>query len=176
MVFRCSLMDLTTAGKGVQLMLKRKPRVVEWNSCIDVPLSRGVLVHVLLLDRCTRPAEKRGTAHADLLVGAQVLADQCKQSAGDSIWVSAQSFCNIPSYFIVIDERCDPLCCDGSGRAGPELWVACCPQLLPFLCVINLTASSRICQNENRILVAVFISSPSNYERWNQTLRFKKSA
>lgn len=45
-------------------------------------------VHVLLLDRCTRPAEKRGTAHADLLVGAQVLADQCKQSAGDSIWVS----------------------------------------------------------------------------------------
>jgi hypothetical protein len=24
-------------------MLKRKPRVVEWNSCIDVPLSRGVL-------------------------------------------------------------------------------------------------------------------------------------
>ena len=96
-------------------MLKRKPRVVEWNSCIDVPLSRGVLgrmepkliigdwslknglandrfwasvVHVLLLDRCTRPAEKRGTAHADLLVGAQVLADQCKQSAGDSIWVS----------------------------------------------------------------------------------------
>ncbi|XP_059350903.1 putative protein kinase C delta type homolog isoform X3 [Daphnia carinata] len=75
------------AGKGVQLMLKRKPRVVEWNSCIDVPLSRGVLVHVLLLDRCTRPAEKRGTAHADLLVGAQVLADQCKQSAGDSIWL-----------------------------------------------------------------------------------------
>lgn len=117
-------------------------------------------VHVLLLDRCTRPAEKRGTAHADLLVGAQVLADQCKQSAGDSIWVSAQSFCNIPSYFIVIDERCDPLCCDGSGRAGPELWVACCPQLLPFLCVINLTASSRICQNENRILVAVFIPPP----------------
>lgn len=103
-------------------MLKRKPRVVEWNSCIDVPLSRGVLgnyfpintgrsvrpgydvricslflsliddaVHVLLLDRCTRPAEKRGTAHADLLVGAQVLADQCKQSAGDSIWVSPTS-------------------------------------------------------------------------------------
>lgn len=34
------------AGKGVQLMLKRKPRVVEWNSCIDVPLSRGVLGNV----------------------------------------------------------------------------------------------------------------------------------
>ena len=54
-------------------------------------------VHVLLLDRCTRPAEKRGTAHADLLVGAQVLADQCKQSAGDSIWVSR----TIILYFIV---------------------------------------------------------------------------
>jgi len=76
------------AGKGVQLMQKRKPRVVEWNSCIDVPCSRGILVHVLLLDRYTRPAEKRGTAHADLLVGAQVLADQCKQSAGESVWVS----------------------------------------------------------------------------------------
>jgi hypothetical protein len=49
------------------------------------------------LDRCTRPAEKRGTAHADLLVGAQVLADQCKQSAGDSIWVSR----TIILYFIV---------------------------------------------------------------------------
>lgn len=24
-------------------MQKRKPRVVEWNSCIDVPLVRGVL-------------------------------------------------------------------------------------------------------------------------------------
>ena len=24
-------------------MQKRKPRVVEWNSCVDVPLSRGVL-------------------------------------------------------------------------------------------------------------------------------------
>lgn len=69
-------------------MHKRKPRVVEWNSCIDVPFSRGILVHVLLLDRYTRPAEKRGTAHADLLVGAQVLADQCKQSAGESVWVS----------------------------------------------------------------------------------------
>ena len=69
-------------------MQKRKPRVVEWNSCIDVPFSRGILVHVLLLDRYTRPAEKRGTAHADLLVGAQVLADQCKQSAGESVWVS----------------------------------------------------------------------------------------
>ena len=76
------------AGKGVQLMQKRKPRVVEWNSCIDVPFSRGILVHVLLLDRYTRPAEKRGTAHADLLVGVQVLADQCKQSAGESVWVS----------------------------------------------------------------------------------------
>lgn len=41
--FSMLLMDLTTAGKGVQLMLKRKPRVVEWNSCIDVPLGRGVL-------------------------------------------------------------------------------------------------------------------------------------
>lgn len=30
-------------GRNVQLMQKRKPRVVEWNSCIDVPLGRGVL-------------------------------------------------------------------------------------------------------------------------------------
>ena len=29
-------------------MLKRKPRVVEWNSCIDVPLSRGVLGNIYL--------------------------------------------------------------------------------------------------------------------------------
>ena len=68
-------------------MQKRKPRVIEWNSCIDVPLVRGVLVHVLLLDRCDRQTSEKRT-HADLLVGAQVLADQCKQSAGESLWVS----------------------------------------------------------------------------------------
>ena len=68
-------------------MQKRKPRVIEWNSCVDVPLVRGVLVHVLLLDRCDRQTSDKRT-HADLLVGAQVLADQCKQSAGESLWVS----------------------------------------------------------------------------------------
>ena len=83
-------------------MQERKPRVVEWNSCIDVPLSRGVLVHVLVLDRCTRPAEKRGTAHADLLVGAQVLADQCKQSAGDSIWVCHTAYIIVPISYVSV--------------------------------------------------------------------------
>ena len=68
-------------------MQKRKSRVIEWNSCIDVPLSRGVLLHVLLLDRVNRATDKRSN-YADLLVGAQVLADQCKQSAGESLWVS----------------------------------------------------------------------------------------
>ena len=79
---------IVAADKGVQLMQKRKSRIVEWNSCIDVPLVRGVLVQILLLDRCNRTADKRATAHADLLVGAQVLADQCKQSAGEDLWVS----------------------------------------------------------------------------------------
>lgn len=76
----------------------------------------SLLVHVLLLDRCTRPAEKRGTAHADLLVGAQVLADQCKQSAGDSIWVSlitlyflSSSFSFFPPpFFSALRCRCRP--------------------------------------------------------------------
>ena len=113
----------TTAGKGVQLMQKRMARVIEWNSCIDVPLVRGLLVHVVLLDRCasrqpspaaaasaaaassagvggekSRAATVNPAAHADLLVGAQVLADQCKQSAGDSLWVSPTIIAALVTY------------------------------------------------------------------------------
>ncbi|XP_064486968.1 putative protein kinase C delta type homolog isoform X4 [Ornithodoros turicata] len=58
-------------GKGVQLVQSKKSLYPEWNSCFDVQIFRGSLMHVLVMDRSNRHL-------ADLLLSAQVLADKCR--------------------------------------------------------------------------------------------------
>ncbi|KAH6923124.1 hypothetical protein HPB50_022982 [Hyalomma asiaticum] len=58
-------------GKGVQLAQSKKSLYPEWNSCFDVQIFRGSLMHILVMDRPNRHL-------ADLLLSAQVLADKCR--------------------------------------------------------------------------------------------------
>ncbi|KAM7295416.1 putative protein kinase C delta type homolog isoform X3 [Ixodes scapularis] len=58
-------------GKGVQLAQSKKSLFPEWNSCFDVQIFRGSLMHILVKDRPNRLL-------ADLLLPAQVLADKCR--------------------------------------------------------------------------------------------------
>ncbi|CAN8001435.1 unnamed protein product, partial [Ixodes hexagonus] len=58
-------------GKGVTLAQSKKSLFPEWNSCFDVQIFRGSLMHILVMDRPNRHL-------ADLLLSAQVLADKCR--------------------------------------------------------------------------------------------------
>ncbi|XP_076312024.1 putative protein kinase C delta type homolog isoform X2 [Tachypleus tridentatus] len=85
-----------TPGKpGVQLVQRKKIHYPEWNSCFDVHLFRGSLIHLLVMD-------KPNKLLADLLIPVQVLADKCRGSDEvPSIWLKLR-----PSGRMNVQVRC----------------------------------------------------------------------
>ncbi|CAM1306335.1 PRKCD (predicted) [Pycnogonum litorale] len=69
-----------TPGRGVQLVQRKKSLYPEWNSCFDVQLFRGSLVHVIVMDKPNKYV-------ADVLLTAQVLADKCRDTDVACTWV-----------------------------------------------------------------------------------------
>ncbi|XP_067144213.1 putative protein kinase C delta type homolog isoform X2 [Centruroides vittatus] len=67
-------------GKGVEIVQRKRSQYLEWDSCFDVQISRGYLLHVVVMDRPDRLL-------ADLLISAQVLADKCADEENRPIWL-----------------------------------------------------------------------------------------
>lgn len=68
-------------GKGFQLSQNKKTIQPEWNSCFEAPLSRGILVHVIVKDRPTNKFL------ADLLIGSNTLSDKCRNDEVVETWL-----------------------------------------------------------------------------------------
>ena len=70
-----------SAGRGVQLIQRKKTIYPEWNTCFDAHLYEGRMIQLIVLQR-------PNVFVADANIGAQVLADRCKDGGVANVKVS----------------------------------------------------------------------------------------
>ncbi|ELU04030.1 hypothetical protein CAPTEDRAFT_114953 [Capitella teleta] len=69
-----------SAGKGVQLVQRKKTIYPEWNTCFDAHLYDGRCIQMVVMQRPQQLV-------ADVNVGAQHLADKCRDGEVASVWL-----------------------------------------------------------------------------------------
>ena len=73
------------AGKGIQLVQKKKTIYPEWNTCFDAHLYEGRMIQmVVMVPRQDQPDK----LFADINIGAQMLADRCRGKEGNVATIS----------------------------------------------------------------------------------------